>query len=82
MILRCFELIDCRAREHFPVASGCEGVEALVGTPMKGLMRRTNDAAKVKESLFIYLILMKQVGVIAKISKKPMQLPEGFFGAI
>jgi hypothetical protein len=80
--LRCVELIDCRAREHFPLASGCEGVEALVGTPMKGLMRRTNDAAKVNESLFVYLISMEQVGVIAEVSKKPMQLPQGSLGAI
>ena len=45
-------------------------------------MQRANDSAKVYERPFIDLILIKQVSVIAEISKKPMEPPQGPFGAI
>ena len=45
-------------------------------------MRRANDSPKVYERFFIDLISIKQVSVIAKISKEPMEPPEGPFGAI
>jgi hypothetical protein len=45
-------------------------------------MRRANDSAKVYERSFIDLISIEQVRVIAKISKEPMEPPQGPFGAI
>jgi len=45
-------------------------------------MRCTNDADKVKESLFIYLISLQQIDVIAKVLKKPIEFPERSFCAI
>jgi len=66
----------------FPFASGCEGVKILVRTRAKGLRRCTNDADKIKKSLFIYLISMQQIDVIAKVSKKPIEFPERSLCAI
>jgi hypothetical protein len=45
-------------------------------------VRGTNDPAKVQEGLLIDLIAMEQVGIVAKVSKKPMQLPQSSLGAI
>jgi hypothetical protein len=45
-------------------------------------MRRANDSAKIYERSFIDLISIEQVSVIAKISKKPMESPQGPFSAI
>jgi hypothetical protein len=45
-------------------------------------MRRANDSQKVNERPFINLVSIKQVSVVAKISKEPMEPPQGPFGAI
>jgi hypothetical protein len=45
-------------------------------------VRGTNNPAKVEEGLFIDLISIQQVGIVAKVSKKPMELPQRPLGAI
>jgi hypothetical protein len=45
-------------------------------------MRCPNDSAKLEQSFFIHLVLAEQIGVIAEIAQKPIELPEGSFGAI
>jgi hypothetical protein len=45
-------------------------------------MGRPHDAAELDESPLIDLILVEQVGVVAKITQEPIQFPEGSFGAI
>jgi hypothetical protein len=45
-------------------------------------VRGTNDPAKVQEGFFIDLIAMEQVGIVAKVSEEPMELPQGSLGAI
>jgi hypothetical protein len=49
---------------------------------MHDFVRGTNNAAKVCERFFIHLIAVKQVGIVAKVSEEPMELPEGPLGAI
>ena len=49
---------------------------------MHDFVRGTNNAAKVCESFFIHLIAVKQVGIVAKVSEKPMELPKDSLAAI
>ena len=41
-----------------------------------------NNPAKMEESFFIDLVSAQQFQVVAKISKKPSELPKGTFGAV
>ena len=43
---------------------------------------RANDTAKIQKGLFIHLVSAEQFGVIAKIAKKPGELPQSTFGAV
>jgi hypothetical protein len=45
-------------------------------------VRGTNDPTKVQEGLFIDLIAVEQVGIVAKVSKEPMELPKGSLGTV
>jgi len=54
----------------------------LVRAPIHNLLRGANDAPKIQEGLLIDLIAMEQVSVVAKVSKKSMQLPQGPLSAI
>jgi len=54
----------------------------LEGPAIQGDVRGPNDSPKVQERLIIYFIAAEEVGVVAKISEEPVELPEGSFGAV
>ena len=39
---------------------------------MHDFVRGTNNAVKVCQSFFVHLIAVEQVGIVAKVSEKPM----------
>jgi len=45
-------------------------------------VRGANDAAKVQEGRLIDLVAIQQVAIVAKVAKKPMELPQCPLGAI
>jgi hypothetical protein len=50
--------------------------------PIQDLVRCTNDPAKIHQGHFIYLIAIEQVGIVAKVAKKPMKPPGSSLGAV
>jgi hypothetical protein len=70
------------AVECLPVRLGGKGLEVLIGTPVEGRTRGPDDSAKIRESFFIDLVIFEELGVVTKISKKPVEFPESSFGAV
>src|SRR5713226_766805 len=75
-------VMDCCARDLFPLSRRGESLEIQKGPVMQGRVGNANDSPKVEESLLIDLVLAEQVGVVTKISEKPVELPQRPFCAI
>ena len=73
---------DGFARKLFPLRRRSKGFEVLKGSTVQRDVGCPNDSAELEQSLLINLILVEQVGVIAKITQEPIQFPQGSFGAI
>ena len=74
--------VDGFAGKFFPLRCGGKGFEVLERPTVPRSRRGPNDSAKIDDSLFVDLILVKQIGVIAEITQEPIQLPERSFGAV
>jgi len=59
-----------------------EGIEVLVSASVQSYIGGSDDPAKISQGLFIDLVILEELRVVAKISKKPVELPESSFGAI
>jgi len=54
----------------------------LVRASAQSGIRGPDDPAKIAERFFIDLVILEELRVIAKISKKPVEFPEGPLSAI
>jgi hypothetical protein len=75
-------LADGSAIEQFPICCRSKGIEILKGAAVYFHAGGSDDAAEIKESLFIYLISTEKFGVVAEIAKKPIEFPKGFVCAV
>jgi hypothetical protein len=75
-------LADGSAIEQFPICCRSKGIEILKGAAVYLHAGGSDDAAEIKESLFIHLISTEQFGVVAEIAKKPVEFPKCFVGAV
>jgi hypothetical protein len=73
---------DGSAIEQFPICCRSEGIEILKGAAVYPHTGGSDDAAEIKESLFIYLISTEKFGVVAEIAKKPIEFPKGSVSAV
>src|SRR5712691_3642529 len=73
---------DCCARNLFPLSRRGKCLEVKKGPVMQGRVGNANDSTEIEESLLIDLVLTEQVGVVTKISEKPVELPQRPFRAI
>src|SRR5713101_4129723 len=81
-VLLTFSVLDCSARELFPLRRRGESLKVKKGPVMQGRVGNANDSTEIEESLLIDLVLTEQVGVVAKISEEPVELPQRPFCAI
>jgi hypothetical protein len=70
------------AIECLPVCLGGEGIEVLVRASVQSCIRGPDDPAKFRESFFIDLVILEELRVVAEVSQKPVEFPEGSFGAV
>src|SRR5260370_16917070 len=61
---------------------GGEGMEVLVRVCLQSCIRGPDGPAKFRESFFIDLVILEELRVVAKITEKPVEFPEGSFGAV
>jgi hypothetical protein len=54
----------------------------LKTTTVQSGIGSSDDPAEIGESFFIYLVILEELCVVSKISEKPVEFPEGSFGAI
>ena len=71
-----------RREQFFPFTGRSKPFEVLIGATVEGDERSSNDSAKVQQRFLIDLILSEQFGVIAKVPKKPIELPECSLAAV
>lgn len=57
-------------------------MEILVRTAIEIGKGRPNNTAKIPQRLFINLVTVQEFSVIAKVTKKPTELPQRTFGAV
>src|SRR5713101_6140311 len=81
-VLLTFSVLDCSARELFPLRRRGESLKVKKGPVMQGRVGNANDSTEVEESLLIDLVLAEQVGVVTEISEEPVELPQRPFSAI
>src|SRR5712692_937921 len=81
-VLLTLSVMDCCAGEFFPLRRRGERLKVEKGPVMQGCVRNANDSTEMEESLLIDLVLAEQVGVVTKISEKPVELPQRPFCAI
>jgi hypothetical protein len=70
------------AFKGLPVCFGGEGIEVLVRASVQGCIRGPDDPAKFAERSFINLVILEELRVVTKISKKGIEFPESSFGAV
>jgi hypothetical protein len=75
-------LADGSAIEQFPICCRSKGIEILKGAAVHLHMGSSDDAAEIKESFLIHLISTEEFGVIAEITKKPVEFPKCSVGAV
>src|SRR5258708_9763043 len=54
----------------------------LVGATVQSCIRGPDDSAKLAKCFFIDLVIHEELRVVAKVSKKPIELPESSFRAV
>jgi hypothetical protein len=54
----------------------------LIATSLECRIRGPNDSAEIEESLFVDAVISKELGVVAKITEKPVEFPESSFRAV
>jgi hypothetical protein len=74
--------LDRGTRELLPFTGRSKSFEVLVGTPVEGDERSSNDSPKVQERFLVDLIFPEQFGVIGKVPKKPIELPKCSLAAV
>jgi hypothetical protein len=75
-------LADGSAIEQFPICCRSEGIEILKGAAVYRHTGGSDDSAEIEESLLIYLVSTEEFGVIAEITKKPVEFPKCSIGAV
>jgi hypothetical protein len=75
-------LADGSAIEQFPICCWSEGIEILKGAAVYRHAGGSDDPAESEESLLIHLVSTEEFGVIAEITKKPVEFPECPVGAV
>jgi hypothetical protein len=50
--------------------------------PIQGCIRGPDDPAKIAERFFIDLVILEELRVITKVSKKAVEFPKSSFGAV
>src|SRR5712692_5175928 len=81
-VLLTFSVLDCSARELFPLRRRGESLKVKKGPVMQGRVGNANDPTEMEEGPLIDLVLAQEVGVVTKISEKPVELPQRPFCAI
>jgi hypothetical protein len=75
-------LTDGSAVEQFPICCRSEGIEILKGATVYRHAGGSDDPAEIEESLLIHLISTEEFRVVAEITKKPVEFPKCFVGAV
>ena len=73
---------DGFAGKLLPLRLRSKGFEVLERSTIQRDIGGPDDSAQFQQSLLINLILVEQVGVVAKITQEPIQFPEGSFSAV
>ena len=69
-------------RKRRGVASGGKAVEAEQGSAVEDDVADLDHSREADELTFVHLIATQQLGVVAKVTQEPVQLPQGFLIAI
>jgi hypothetical protein len=75
-------LADGSAIEQFPICCRSEGIEILKGAAVYRHAGGSDNSAEIEESLFIHLVSTEEFGVVAEITKKPVEFPKCFVSAV
>jgi hypothetical protein len=75
-------LVGYGAGKCLPLSGRGKRIEVLVRMAVQFGEACPNDPPKIEESFFINLVSTEQFGVIAKITKKPGELPERTFRTV
>src|SRR5713101_4172518 len=81
-VLLTVPVMDCCAGGLLPLSCRGKSLEVKKGPVMQGRVGNANDSSEIEESFLINLVLTEQIGVVAKISEKPVELPQRPFCAI
>jgi hypothetical protein len=71
-----------RAIESLPIRLRGKGFEVLIAASVECRIRGPNNSAEIEESLFVDAVIFKELRVVAKITEKPVELPESSFRAV
>jgi hypothetical protein len=64
------------AIESLPIRLRGEGLEVLIGTAVHGRIGGPNNSAQIEEGFFIDAVILEELRVVSKISKKPVESPQ------
>jgi hypothetical protein len=68
--------------ESLPIRLGRKSFEVLIGTSVEGDTGRPNDSTEIEKGLFIDAVILEELRVVSKISKKPVESPQRSFRAV
>src|ERR1700746_602817 len=72
----------CFARNVLPFCRRGKSFKVLERSTVQGHVGCPNNSAKAEECFLIDLVSAEQIGTVAEISQKPIQLPQGSLSAI
>jgi hypothetical protein len=75
-------LANCGAVEQFPICCRSKGIEILKGAAVYRHTGGSDDSPEIEESLFIHLVSTEEFGVVAEITKKPVEFPKCSVSAV
>jgi hypothetical protein len=75
-------LADGSAIEQLPICCRSKGIEILKGAAVYRHTGGSDDPPEIEKSLLIHLFSTEEFGVVAEITKKPVEFPECPVGAV
>src|SRR5579862_5715025 len=77
-----FPVLFRDGRKGLPLSGRRERFQVLIGMPAYPGEGSPNDPEQVQQRLFIDLIAIEEIQVVAKVTKEPVEFPEGTFAAV
>jgi hypothetical protein len=75
-------LFQGSAIEQLPIRLRRKGFEVQIAASIQGRTGRSDDAAEIAQSFFIDLIVLQELRIVAEVPEKPIEFPQGPFGAV